>query len=124
MNLFMQRQPAGVPARAGTTTFKRSLLAATVLAAPTAPTTEEKIEILTQEVERLKTEVEKQKSQQPAARDGGQSVAPHGSASESRVLPHGAGSAGATRCRRAPPATSTRKKLLVRSRRQVGAARR
>lgn len=69
----------------------------TALSAQAAPTVEEKLEVLTQEVERLKAEVEKQQSRQPTPGDGGQYVAPHGSVSEARVMQHGAGSGGVTR---------------------------
>lgn len=68
-----------------------------VAGAANAVTLEEKVEILTQEVEELK----QQRGQQPAA---DKAVLPdaaaaevHGSLSESRVVGHGAGSAGKTR---------------------------
>lgn len=65
------------------------------LSAQAAPTMEEKLEILTQEVERLKAELERQKPQGPSVPSGGQYVAPHESVSEARLM-HGAGSAGQT----------------------------
>ncbi len=71
------------------TALTRTMLAALIaacLSAQAAPTVEEQLEVLTQELERLKTEVEKQKSQQPASPNDGQ-----------YVVPHGAGPAGATR---------------------------